>query len=118
MRNFTSKLTGVTDGSLATDWFPIGNMVKFSAMSNVTGDTTAGGTVSFEVSNESSTGGGSLMSFTPTITKSLTSPTLVVSGNGTLITSITDICYQWMRIVYTRSSGTGGVLTVLVSGHD
>jgi hypothetical protein len=93
-------------------------MAKFSAISNVTGDVTASGSVTFEVSNETSTGGGSMMSFTPTITKALASPTLSVSGNTTLITSITDISYQWMRVVYTRSAGTGGVLTVLVSGHD
>ena len=91
LRNFTAKLTGATDGNLASDWFPIGEMLKFSAMSNVTGDNTASGTVSFEVSNETSSGGGSMMSFTPSITKALVSPTLAVSGNTTVITSITAI---------------------------
>lgn len=117
LRNFTAKLVGATDGNLASDWFPVGEMLKFSAMSNVAGDNTASGTVSFEVSNETSTGGGSMMSFTPTITKAL-STTVVVSGNGTLLSSLVDVSYQWMRIVYTRSAGAGGVLTVLVSGHD
>jgi len=118
LRNFTATLSAATDASAATEWFPIGEMLKFSAMSNVAGDGTASGSVTFEVSNESSTGGGSMMSFTPVVTKALVSPTLAVSGNGTLITAITDLCYQWMRIVYTRSAGSGGVLTVLVSGHD
>jgi hypothetical protein len=118
LRNFAVKLVGATDTSLATDWFPVGEMAKFSAISNVTGDVAAAGTVTFEVSNETSTGGGSMMSFTPTITKALSSPTLTIAGNTTLITSITDLSYQWMRVVFTRSAGSGGVLTVLVSGHD
>jgi len=118
LRNFTAKLTGATDNSLASDWFPVGEMAKFSAISNVTGDGSASGSVTFEVSNETSSGGGSMMSYTPTITKALASPTLSVSGNTTLITSVTDLSYQWMRIVYARSAGSGGVLTVLVSGHD
>lgn len=118
LRNFTATLAAATDASAATDWFPIGEMAKFSAISNVTGDVAAAGTVSFEVSNETSTGGGSMMSFTPVVTKALAAPQITIAGNTTLITSITDICYQWMRIVYSRSAGSGGVLTVTVSGHD
>ncbi len=118
LRNFTANLVGATDGNLSTDWFPIGEMLKFSAISNVTGDVAAAGTVTFQVSNETSTGGGSMMSFTPTIGATLASPQITVAGNTTLITSVTDICFQWMRIVYTRSAGSGGVLTVTVSGHD
>ena len=117
LRNFTATLSTITDNSAATEWLPIGEMAKFSAISNVAGDSTAAGTVTFEVSNETS-GGGSMMSFTPVVSKALASPSITIAGNTTLITSITDICYQWMRVVFARSAGTGGVLTVTVSGHD
>lgn len=118
MRNFTANLVAATSGSAASAWFPVGEMAKFSAMTSVAGDNTAAGTVTFEVSNETSTGGGSMMSYTPTVYQALGAPSLTISGNGTVLSSITDLSYQWMRIVYTRSAGTGGVLTVLVSGHD
>jgi len=118
MRNATVVVSGATDSSVSSAWFYVGNMTKISVISNVSGDVAAAGTINLNVSNEPSSGGGSMMPFTPTISKTLTSPAITVSGNGTLITSVTDICYQWMQIAYTRSAGSGGVLTIHLASHD
>jgi hypothetical protein len=118
MRNFTANLLGSTGSSLATSWFPVSEMAKFSAICSVVNDGAAAGTVTFQVANETSTGGGSMMSFTPSVSVSLAAPTFTVAGNTTQISSVTDISYQWMRIVYTRSAGSGGTISVQVSGHD
>lgn len=118
MRNSTVVVTTATDNSVSSAWFYVGNMTKISVISNVSGDVAAAGTINLNVSNEPSSGGGSLMPFTPTISKTLVSPAITVAGNGSLITSVTDICYQWMQIAFTRSAGSGGVLTIQLSAHD
>lgn len=118
MRNFTANLMVSSDNSGATTWFAVGEMAKFSAIVSTANDGTAAGTVTFEVSNETSTGGGSMMAYTPSVSIALASPTVTVAGNGTQITAVTDISYQWMRIVYARSAGSGGSVAVFVSGHD
>ena len=41
---------------------------------------------------------------------------VTVAGNGTLVATPVDIAYQWMQIVYTRSAGTGGVVSATISG--
>jgi hypothetical protein len=118
MRNFTANLVAATDASASSDWFYVGNMSKFTAIVDVTGDVAAAGTVTFDVSNETSTGGGSMMSFSPVIYEGLASPSVTIAGSATQITSVVNISNQWMRIVFARSAGSGGVLTVNVSGND
>lgn len=118
LRTFTANLTVSSASSGASDWFYVGEMAKISLIVNTSGDNTAAGTVTVNVSNDTATGGGSMMSFTPTVSVALGSPTVTVAGNGTLVATPVDISYQWMQIVYTRSAGTGGVVSATISGHD
>lgn len=118
LRNFTANLTASTDASGSSDWFYVGEMSKISLIVNTSGDGAAAGTVGVKVSNDTATGGGSMMSFTPTISIALASPSITVAGNGTIIVTPVDIAYQWMQITWTRSGGTGGVVSATVSGHD
>ena len=118
LRTFTANLTQSTSASGSSGWFYVGEMAKISLIVSVTGDNTAAGTVSVNVSNDAATGGGSMMSFTPSTTFTLASPAVTVSGNGVSLVTPLDIAYQWMQITFTRSSGTGGVLSATISGHD
>ena len=118
MRNFTTSLVGSTGLTQISEWFPIANMAKMSAICTVVNDGAASGTVTFQVANESSNGGGTMMPFTPLYSATLAAPTFTVSGNSTQISSVFDVSYQWMRIVYTRSAGSGGQITIELSGHD
>lgn len=117
MRNTTSVITGSTGGSVTGDWFFVGNMSKASIISNVTGDGAATGTVALQVSNDAAPS-GSMMPFTPAISLSLATPTITVAGNTTLATAVFDMAYQWARIVFTRTAGSGGVITVEFAAHD
>lgn len=117
MRNTTSLISGSTSGSVTGNWFFVGNMTKASIISNVTGDGTAAGTVSLEVSNDSAPS-GSMMPFTPAISLALGTPTITVSGNSTLATTVFDMSYQWARLVFSQSAGSGGVITVEFAAHD
>lgn len=117
MRNTTSSITGSTSGGVTGNWFYVGNMTKASMISRVAGDVAAAGTVSLEISNDAAPS-GSMMPFTPTISLSLATPTLTISGNTTLATTVFDMAYQWARIVFAQSAGSGGVITVEFSAHD
>jgi hypothetical protein len=117
MRNATSSITGSTSGGVTGDWFYIGNMSKASIISKVVGDGAAAGTVSLEISNDAAPS-GSIMPFTPSISLALATPTITVSGNTTLATTVFDVAYQWARLVFTRSAGSGGVITVEFAAHD
>jgi hypothetical protein len=117
MRNTTSSITGSTSGSVTGNWFFVGNMTKASMISKVAGDGAAAGTVALEISNDSAPS-GSMMPFTPTISLPLATPTLTISGNTMLATTVFDMAYQWARIVFTRSGGSGGVITVEFAAHD
>lgn len=117
MRNATSSITGSTGGSVTGNWFFVGNMSKASIISSVTGDGAAAGTVTLEISNDSAPS-GSMMPFTPAVSLALATPTITVAGNTTLATAVFDMAYQWARLVFTRSAGSGGVITVEFAAHD
>ena len=59
LRTFTANLTQSTSASGSSGWFYVGEMAKISLIVSVTGDNTAAGTVSVNVSNDAATGGGS-----------------------------------------------------------
>lgn len=43
----------------------------------------------------------------PTNWNDIASASVTFSGNGSMTIPKTDLCYQWIRIVYTQTSGTG-----------
>jgi len=118
MRSLVTQWSASTGGTASSDWFQIANMAKLSALVVTANDNTAGGTVTLEVSNESTNGGGSMMPFTPTTYATVSGFTQTITGNGTGLVAPFDVAYQWARFVWTRSAGSGGTVTVYLSGHD
>jgi hypothetical protein len=116
MRNTTSSAVGAASGSFNGSWFYIGNMTKATIMA-VASDAGSSGAVTVEVSNDASPGGPQ-MPFTPSVYVALASPSVTVSGTTVAVSSPFDICYQWMRLVYTRSAGSTGVVTANFAAHD
>ena len=74
------------------------NCVSFSVQSVST--STGVGVIKVQVSNDS-------VKDTPTNWTDLASATINVTAASTLILAKTEICYQWIRLVYTRTSGSG-----------
>lgn len=118
MRSLVTQWTASTGSSGSSNWFQIANMSKLSALIVTAGDNTAGGSIALEVSNESTTGGGSMMSFSPSTSATVSGFTTTVTGNGTGLVAPFDVAYQWARFTWTRSAGSGGTVTVYLSGHD
>jgi hypothetical protein len=119
MRNLTSTVSGATTGNVSSAWFYVGNMSKFSVITNVSGATSPDGTVSLYVSNEVAENGTLTQPFTPTIYGSHPSFSQTVSTNATLISQPYDLAYQWARLVFTfGSGGASGTINMTLAAHD
>lgn len=87
----------------------IDQIFAFSVVATVTG--VAAGTLKVQVSNDVVKS----PSFPPTHWVDLASATVSVSGAGVVIIPKTEVCYEWMRLVYTKDTSTGSpVMTAMV----
>lgn len=65
------------------------------------------GVVKIQVSNDE--GSSIPVPFTPTNWTDLPSATVSVAAAGTVLIPKLDLCYNYIRIVYTKTSGTGSI---------
>ena len=84
---------------------PALNLFYCSAQIAATG--SAAGTMKLQASNDSS----DAINFAPANWSDIPSATVSVSGTGAFIIPKTDLCYQYVRIVYSNS-GTGTISIV------
>lgn len=90
-------------GSVTTAAIPALNLLYMSATLVSTG-AGAAGTLKMQASNDEPADGSA-----PTNWADIPSATVAVSGAGTVLIPKTDLCYQWVRFVYTNS-GTGTIM--------
>lgn len=84
---------------------PALNLFYCSAQITTTG--SAAGTLKLQASNDETNG----LVTVPTNWSDIPSATVSVSGAGSFLIPKTDLCYQWVRVVYTNS-GTGNISVV------
>lgn len=92
-------------GAVTTAAIPALNLFYCSAQIAATG--SAAGTMKLQASNDDPTQGN----VTPTNWSDISGATVSVSGAGAFLIPKTDLCYQYIRIVYTNS-GTGTISIV------
>src|SRR5579872_4422788 len=92
-------------GTINSDAIPTQNVLSVSAQAVATGGSVAG-TAKLQASNDNVTTGSGAV---PTNWTDIASATVSVSAAGTFLIPKTEICYQWIRVVYTNS-GTGGTI--------
>lgn len=111
--NSYTAIAGSTGSSLTSAPIPVSQMTQFSVIVSVTGDVTAAGTVTIQASNDVGTG-FPVTESTPSPWVTLPGVSAAVSGNGQVLIPITNVAYQYIRVVYTRSAGSGGVIVCTV----
>jgi len=79
----------------------------FYCSAQVSGTGGAGGTLALQASNDDS----QAANFVPTNWSAIPNATVTVTGNGSFLIPKTDLCYQWVRLVYTNT-GTGTISVV------
>ncbi len=86
-------------------WIPIQNVFQLSLQYTSAGDTT--GTIKLQFSNDYY---GSLTQIQPTTATDITGATVSVTAASSGGIMKTDVCYNWVRAVYTKSGGTSGAV--------
>lgn len=95
------------DASVSQNGTPIlsREMFAISAQAVVTGSAT--GTLKLQFSNDIIAQGLNLT--VPTHWSDITGATVAIAGAGTYAIPKTEICYEYVRSVYTAASGTGSI---------
>lgn len=89
------------------------NQVSISMQAVVTG-SSPNGTLKLQASNDPNQ--GTLITGSPSVPTHWTdipNSSVSVAGVGTYLMPKIDISYQWVRAVYTRSSGSGNITAIV-----
>ena len=86
-----------------------GYMLAVSAQVIQTGSST--GAVKFQASNDPVGVPGNPSNWTD-----ISGATVTVGAAGSFLIPKFEICYQWIRAVYTATNGSAGTVTILIKG--
>jgi hypothetical protein len=113
MRNAQVQILNAADtASVNGSAFDVNQAVSAS-FQIVCGDATAAGTVKLQVSNDIVSNGGDRKNFTPTNWSDIPNATSAVSSGVGPAIVIGNMCFSYIRAVYTRTSG--GSTTIIVN---
>lgn len=70
-------------------------------------DAAAAGTLKIQVSNDQCGFGNLAADFTPSNWNDLSGASVVVAAGATSVIAKQDMCWRWMRLVWTRTAGAG-----------
>lgn len=79
-------------------------------------DVAAAGTVKLQASNDKPQS-GSLAPFTPTNWKDISGASATVVAGVAPIIPKTDLCYQWIRVVFTQTNPGIGTINVMMNAQ-
>lgn len=88
-------------------------LIKASFQIDV-GTGSADGSVQIQVSNDNAYLGAEKAGFVPTNWSNLGSATAITTA-GPLLIAQQDVCYRWIRAVYTAVSGTSPIVVTLMA---
>jgi len=80
----------------------------------VQGDTTAAGTVKLQASNDY-VAGANTGSFSPTNWVDVANTSQTVASGATVLIPYTQICYQWVRVVWTETTPGTSTITAEIN---
>lgn len=96
--------------SINSDAIPTENMLYCSVQVTSTGSSA--GTAKLQASNDNPVIGNGMV---PTHWTDIASASVAVSGAGSVLIPITNLCYQWIRVVYTNTgTGTIGAMVKII----
>ncbi len=92
-----SGASGVTSAAVLAE-----NLFAISAVAIAS--STEAGTLKIQASNDNPLGSAAITNWVD-----IPSATVTVTAGSTVTIPKTEICYQWVRFVYTHSGGTGNI---------
>lgn len=76
------------------------------------GDAGANGTFKIQASNDPTPDGYLASTFTPTNWVDIPNQSASITSGASALLTISNMCYRWVRAVYTRSSGGSSTVNV------
>lgn len=115
MRNVNCVVLSANDTASHNGAAVDSNQLVSASFQAIFGDSSANGTVKIQASNDIYNARYNYPegTFTPTNWVDIPSATATVTSGASVIITITNMCYRWIRVVYTRSSG--GSTTIIVN---
>jgi hypothetical protein len=86
--------------------FSLADVMGYSIQAVFTGSPN--GVFKLQASNDMVSAVGDIVNWTD-----IASTSIAINSNGTAMWNIADVYYRWVRLVYTRTSGTGSCDAVL-----
>lgn len=107
----SSEIVLDIDGTASANgpWIAIQNVWQLSLQYASAGDTA--GTIKLQFSNDYY---GALTEIKPSTATDITGATVSVTAASSGGIPKTDVCYNWVRAVYTKSGGTSGAIRAIM----
>lgn len=115
MRNGNFNVLSAADTADANGIQIDANQIIAASFQAVFGDATAAGTLKVQMSNDICNDRYQANTFTVTNWTDIPNASASVSSGASVVISITQNCYRWLRVVYTR--GSGGSTTINVNAN-
>jgi hypothetical protein len=112
MRNETINILSASDASSQNGVQIDTNQILAASFQAVFGDSTAGGTVQVQMSNDIYNS-AYLQTFTVSNWTNIPSASATVTAGASVVISVPQMCYRWIRVIYT--STTPGTSTINVN---
>ena len=115
MRNETVIILSASDASSQSGMQVDTNQILCASFQAVFGDATAVGTVKIQASNDIYNSGYTPGSFAVTNWSDIPSASATITAGGIALIPKTDLCYRWIRAVYTSSSGGSSTVNITMN---
>ena len=88
------------------------NQLINASFQAVFADSTAVGTIQLQASNDITADGYQASTFTVTNWTNIPSGSVAVTAGGSVIITLTEFSYRWLRVLYNRTSGGSSTVKV------
>lgn len=116
MRNVCCNVLSAVDTASANGIQIDSNQLFSASFATYFGDATAAGTVKVQASNDPYPYGYIASDFVVTNWVDIPDATATISSGASAIISLPQLCYRWLRVVYTRASGGSTTINVNMNG--
>lgn len=106
---WTGAATKSMAATITSDPFPMKNMTLMAVAVTVSSSSSPVGTIKLQACCDTGVGiDGSMQGITGLSNwVDITSASQAITADGTTLFDLRDVPYRWVRVVYTRSSGSG-----------
>lgn len=112
MKPVNARVLSAADASSSAGAAIVADQLVSASFQAIFGDVTAAGTVQVQASNDIPPAGNLPASFTPTNWSNVANGSATIAAGATAMIILPQICYRWLRVIYTPTSGGSTTISV------